>query len=96
MVRVRKYYLNIIMCCLLAVFMSFQVAAEETSKKISSKQHKAKGQQVQSPAQGQPRIVLDATTFDAGKVWEGEEVSHAFTVKNEGTAMLEIKNVKPG
>jgi len=43
-----------------------------------------------------PRLSFDATTHDAGEVWEGEVVSHSFVVKNTGTAELTINKVKPG
>jgi len=44
----------------------------------------------------QPRLVMDSTEFDAGEVWEGEDIIHPFTVKNTGKGLLEIKNVKAG
>lgn len=47
-------------------------------------------------AQAQPQISFDATSYDAGEVWEGDRVSHTFIVKNTGIAQLDISKVKPG
>jgi quercetin dioxygenase-like cupin family protein len=52
--------------------------------------------QEQAVSSEKPRLVFDATTHDAGEVWEGEVVSHSFVVKNTGTAELTINKVKPG
>jgi len=50
-----------------------------------------------APASGkQPAISFDSNQFDAGEVWEGDIVTHSFTVKNTGKAELTISNVKPG
>lgn len=46
--------------------------------------------------EGRPQISFDSTQFDFGEVWEGKNILHSFTVKNTGTAMLNIKSVKPG
>jgi hypothetical protein len=43
-----------------------------------------------------PAMVIPETKYDAGTHWEGEIVSHTYTVKNEGTAELRILKVKPG
>jgi hypothetical protein len=43
-----------------------------------------------------PHLVIAQQTFDAGKVIEGKEVSHAFVIKNQGSGALIIKQVKPG
>jgi len=45
---------------------------------------------------GVPIIVLEEPTYDFGQVSEGEVITHDFRVVNQGTAPLEIKNVKPG
>lgn len=49
-------------------------------------------------AQGgdQPRLTIDAPDYDAGELWEGEDILHTFTIKNTGKALLDITNVKPG
>jgi Protein of unknown function (DUF1573) len=43
-----------------------------------------------------PQMVLEELKFDFGEVKEGEAVSHAFRVFNQGDQPLEIKKVKPG
>jgi hypothetical protein len=44
----------------------------------------------------QPHITIDAPDYDAGEVWENEDIVHAFIVRNTGTAQLDITNVKAG
>jgi len=75
---------------------SFQLRAEESSKKMPSSKQKDKNKHAQAPEQDRPRISFDSKVYDAGDVWEGESVTHSFTVKNTGTAELTIKKVKPG
>ena len=87
--RVRICFYLVIMICFLVAPLSFQAWAEEGSKKVD-------GQQEQASAQNQPRISFDANKFNAGEVWEGEQVVHDFTVKNTGTAELNISKVKAG
>jgi len=41
-----------------------------------------------------PAIKFEEETFDAGEAWEGEKVSHTFSFKNTGEAVLLIKKVK--
>ena len=89
MCRARDYVYQVILICFLMTPLSFQTWAEEGSKK-------ADGQQEQALEQNQPRISFDSTSYDAGEVWEGDEVSHAFTVKNTGTAQLDISRVRTG
>src|SRR5262245_19754447 len=43
-----------------------------------------------------PRAHCAETTHDFGKVKNGEKPKHEFVVTNEGTATLEILEVKPG
>jgi len=64
-------------------------------EKASEKQE-VKNQQEQVPAQGHPKISFDSSRYDAGEVWEGDQVIHTFIVKNTGTAQLDITKVKPG
>ena len=89
MCRARDYFYLVVLICFLMAPLSFQAWAEEGSKK-------ADGQQGQASAQNQPRISFDSTSYDGGEVWEGDEVSHTFTVKNTGTAQLDISKVRTG
>jgi hypothetical protein len=41
-----------------------------------------------------PQLVIGETTYDAGTVWQGEDVRAEFTVRNEGTENLTLKMVK--
>lgn len=43
-----------------------------------------------------PHLTIDAPDYNAGELWEGEDIIHTFTVKNTGKRLLEITNVKPG
>jgi len=45
---------------------------------------------------GEPALVITSPSFDMGVVWEGDTISHAFEVKNEGKAELKILEVRPG
>ncbi len=44
-----------------------------------------------SPCHATPRVLVDKTTFDAGKVPEGTEVTHEFQFRNTGDQVLVIK-----
>jgi hypothetical protein len=44
----------------------------------------------------EPVLVITSPSFDVGAVWEGDTISHAFEVKNEGKAELKILEVRPG
>jgi len=46
-------------------------------------------------AQGQPRLVLEATQFDFGKINPGATVSHRFKASNTGDAPLTISKLSP-
>jgi hypothetical protein len=41
-----------------------------------------------------PKIQLDTTEFDFGKVSEGKIYEHTFSIKNAGSGTLEIKDIK--
>jgi hypothetical protein len=46
--------------------------------------------------EGVPKIKVDMLIYDFGQINQGQAVSHDFIVHNQGNAVLEIKNVKPG
>jgi hypothetical protein len=64
--------------------------------KRASELQKVESKQEQAPTENQPQISLDSNHYDLGEVWEGDEIAHTFTVKNTGTAQLNIKNVGAG
>lgn len=43
-----------------------------------------------------PQIQFDHTTFDFGKVIQGQTITHVFEFQNIGDETLSIKNVKAG
>ena len=43
-----------------------------------------------------PDMVLENNEYDAGDMYEGEPVAHAFIIKNQGKGDLVIQSVKPG
>jgi hypothetical protein len=51
------------------------------------------GKSYSGQAQGHPIIHIDQTEHTFGMVFEGEELSHTFTVFNKGTGNLNIEKV---
>jgi len=45
---------------------------------------------------GTPAAEFPNVEHDLGKIAEGQEFSHVFTVRNRGTGVLQIKKVLPG
>jgi hypothetical protein len=43
---------------------------------------------------GSPKIVAVESAFDFGKVKQGDEVTHVFKIRNEGTAELKIDKAR--
>ena len=43
-----------------------------------------------------PQLVLQERTFDFGQVKEGKRIIHAFTILNQGDAVLRIHKVSHG
>ena len=96
MPNAKKYLCLIVLLCMLTISLSFHLWAESEVKKPVSNQQNDKSMQEQIPTQNQPKISFDYLSYDAGEVYEGEDVVHTFTVKNIGTAQLEIKSVNTG
>lgn len=46
--------------------------------------------------QDPPKFYVRHRTFDAGKVYEGRDITHVFKVRNNGKGELHIINVRPG
>ncbi len=94
MFTVKKHFHLIVMLCFLTISLSFQYLwAKETLKNKTDKQ-RAEEKQEKAPGQKQPKISFDSIKYDAGEVYEGDVIIHAFSVQNTGTAQLNIKKVK--
>ena len=86
MLNVKKcIHLCIVVLLATALFPLNSLWAEEKAEKSTA-----------AGEQDQPHISLDSTRFDAGEVDEGAVIVHGFTVKNTGTAPLNIEKVKAG
>ena len=92
MCNIKKVFYVIVTFCFLALSFPFHSWSEEGSKSTPKDQDT----QAQAPAQKHPQISFDSKRYDVGEVWEGEMISHTFTVKNTGEAQLDIYRVKPG
>ena len=42
-----------------------------------------------------PQLKIDETEFDYGPVFAGEEISHIFIIRNEGTVTLKLQEDTP-
>lgn len=98
MFTIKKHFHLITMLCFLTASLSLQHlwAEERFSKKTLPDQQNAEEKKEIVPTQNQPQISLDSTQYDAGEVYEGDVIVHAFTVRNTGTAQLNIEKVKAG
>jgi len=92
----KKCLYQIVMVCFLVGSCTFHLGAEKNSISEGSDIQKDKSTQEKVDAQDQPHISFDLKNYDAGEVWEGEEVSHTYTFKNTGTAQLNIEKVRTG
>ncbi len=97
MVPVKKYFCFIVACFFLSGSLSLQCALAEggaaATRAGMPKGSDAKGSVSEQQA---PHISFAAAEYDVGEVFEGAIISHDFIVKNTGTALLEISDVKPG
>ena len=51
----------------------------------------------QSPKPGSmPELMAESMLYDAGEIWSGEKLRHAFVLQNKGAGDLEIRRVSPG
>ena len=97
MLRVKKGFYLIAVLYFLTGSFSMGVYAGESSEKRVKNNHTVKTDgQGHTPDEKQPRVAFDSTTFDAGEVWQGSEVTHDFTVRNIGNAALTITRLKSG
>jgi len=92
----KEYLYLVVVLCFVTVSCAFHVGSERGSKSIDSGIQKDTSQQEGSAAQNQPRISFDSTKYDAGEVWEGDEITHTFMVRNTGTAQLNLEKMSAG
>ena len=97
MLTIKKHFHIITIFCFLAASSSFHYLwAEEKLKDTLPDKQKAEGKHEKAPQEDQPKISLASTQYDAGEIYEGDVLMHDFTVKNTGTAQLNIEKVKAG
>jgi hypothetical protein len=96
MFSTKKFPYQMVMVCFLVGSCAHHLEAEKNSIRTDSHIQKDKSTQEKVVVQDQPRISFDLKNYDAGEVWEGEEVSHIYTFKNTGTAQLNIEKVRTG
>ena len=92
----KRFYLIIIICFLTMSLSSHYLWAKGELEKTPLGLRKDESTQEQVSTQNQPQISFDSINYDAGEVYEGDEVVHTFTFKNTGTAQLNINKVNPG
>jgi hypothetical protein len=97
MLFVRHRLPYIFVFCFLAASSSFHhsQAGEASIDHIREVQQNKRIQETTS-AHNYPHISFDSPQYDAGEVYEGAVIAHDFIVKNTGTALLDITDVKPG
>ena len=73
---------NFILIILIFFFLSCQ-----TSLPAKKERFKEKGYQ--------PEAYIPQTSHQFKEVFEGEKISHSFTIKNKGKGALKIEKIKP-
>lgn len=92
--RRTRYQLVFVLSIALAASLALRHGAcAAEPREASSRQG---GQPAQAAPRQSPAIQVLDKAFDFGEVLEGAEVTHVFTVKNTGEAMLQITQVRPG
>ena len=56
----------------------------------------AQERRVSDDSTAAPKMAIDSTAHDFGKVKAGTALTHSFKIKNTGTADLQIQSVTPG
>ena len=96
MPKVKKHFFILVLCFIITSLSFHHLWAEDELKKSASDQQKGGNQQEQVYTEKQPKISLDSAQYDVGEIYEGDIAVHTFTVKNTGTAQLNISKVKAG
>ena len=95
MLTEKKYILILVLTFTIAALLSSYPGVKEVTATPSDLEETG-STPGDTPPEKVPHIAIDSATYDAGDVYEGTTVVHAFTVKNTGTAELSIKDVKAG
>jgi len=97
MISLKKHLSLTITCSFLTLLcFTHYLWSQETPKKIASEEQKGKITPKENSEQNQPHLTITDIQYNAGDVYEGNEIAHSFAVKNTGTAELLIKDVKAG
>ena len=87
-----KKCVSITTLCFLITLLSFcYLGAKEQLKETAPDQSNTA-----MSSENQPKLTIDSVKYDAGEVYEGNKIMHTYTIKNVGTAQLNIKAVKAG
>ena len=71
-------------CLLAALLLASCKSGEEAAPAAEVKKAEA----------GAPKIVAVESSFDFGKIKQGDEATHVFKIRNEGTAELKIEKAR--
>lgn len=80
---------------LLSLIIALPLAAFAQNGAPNAAPNTAKDGAPDSKTKPAPKIALEEREHNFGKVKEGEQISHTFKIKNEGSAELVIHNVSP-
>ena len=97
MLSFKKHLSVVITCFLLTLLLSAAyVRTQEILEHITPEPQKVESIQKEVTGNNQPHLVIPDSVYNAGEVYESDEIVHLFTVKNTGTSELVIKDVKAG
>ena len=96
MFRVKRMGNIVLLVLAIIVVPRVFAQADQPVQIITVQQNRENPSQLQVPAAEKPEIFIPRPNYDAGEVWEGDEVIHTFIIENRGTALLEIAKVNPG
>ena len=85
---------RILAACLAALAASFGAACGGERDATGDASAAASGEKDAAAEAAAPRIVAASDSFDFGKVKQGKDVEHTYTIKNEGRGELIIERAK--
>jgi hypothetical protein len=92
----RRHVKSVVTMFFWAALLFLCVAPQESAAQGQSPKPSAGESRDGAQATEGPRILIEETVYDFGEVYEGTTVDHGFTVKNTGSAVLNISQVRPG